>query len=229
MRRRPEIISIIMVALFSMFFIPAAEAQSANNYIPEIKLMVSTDDGATWSENLKNLNMGQPFYLMAQLHVRVPGKRLQWFGAKNILCSIAFPEDQIIDIGLQDSDTAYNLSELIFEKTGNSKSTKFTLNPHESIDAGHALIMPSDYLNYLHDNKIENFLLSSGYSKYSLFTLSIPTSPVNDNDLARGVKPRIVTVIFRVNPLKSGAQTIKVFYERRVDSTYMKTYTLVVN
>jgi hypothetical protein len=39
-------------------------------FFPEIRLLVSTDNGQHWSENIKDLRMGQPFYLRVEISLR---------------------------------------------------------------------------------------------------------------------------------------------------------------
>ena len=211
-------------------------AQSANNYIPEIKLLASIDNGENWSENLRNLRRGQSFYLMVESSVRVPGFWLRHFGAKEILCTIAFPEDQILDLTIQDSDTS--LSSFSMEQTveqggilsiviSNAVSAAFVT----VTSVGYGLVkIVTDTMREARYNKNLNDFLSGDHSNiFSCYSFSIPTSPVNDNDLARGVRPRLVSMVFKVDPLQTGSQTIKIFFENKVSDIYMKTYTLVVN
>jgi hypothetical protein len=80
-----------------------------DNYIPEMKLLVSIDKGESWSENTKNLKMGQPFYLMFEASCRIPGLRLQMFGAKSIVSYITIPKETIISFEIDDSDTNHRL------------------------------------------------------------------------------------------------------------------------
>lgn len=154
-----------------------------DNYIPDMKLLVSIDNGENWTENTKNLKMGQSFYLMFEASCRVPGIRLQMFGAKSIIAYITIPKETIISFGIDDSDTAHVL---------------LARDPDD----------PDDY-------------------DFILFT--IPTSPLDDNALARGARPNKVSMILKCIPEQRGAQRIFVEYEDKVDSSYTKTFTLEIN
>jgi hypothetical protein len=212
-------------------------AQSANDYIPEIKLLVSTDNGENWSENLRNLRMGQSFYLMVESSVRVPGFWLRKFGAKDILCTIAFPEDQILDLTIQDSDTSW--ASFSLEQTVEQggilnviiSSTVSAFSNAVAVGVGAALMKSViDKMRDARYNKnLNDFLSGDNSNTFSCYSFSIPTSPVTDNDLARGVRLRLVSMVFKVDPLQTGSQTIKIFFENKVSDIYMKTYTLVVN
>lgn len=159
---------------------------SERNYIPEISLVVSMDKGANWTQNTKNLTAGVPFLLMIEASVRVPGLRLQLFGANSIETTLFFPLTEIdpIDWELVDNDISIN---------------EIAVEAHEDSGGGWAYIF------------------------------KVPTSPVDDNALARGVKPQKVTLTFSCTPKKPGSQPILVWYEDRVSDTYQKAFTLTVN
>jgi hypothetical protein len=160
-----------------------AEFGKEDNYIPEMKLLASTDNGENWTENTKNLKMGQPFYLMFEASCRVPGLRLQMFGAKSITSYITIPKETIISFEITDSDTSH---------------LSFVRDPDD----------PEDY---------------------DLIFFNIPTSPLDDKALARGVLPRKVSMILKCTPKQRGSQNIIVEYEDRVDSLYTEKFTLEIN
>jgi hypothetical protein len=218
-------ISILAVAVGSLFFNPNVEAQSANNYIPEIKLLASPD-GRYWDEDIKNIEMGQSYYLMVEASVRVPGRRLQWFGANEILCTILFPEDQILDINLTDADISVSSFSLQQNVKGHG-----ILGPVGviSVVGAVAKLVADKIREQRHNRRLNEFLFGNHSNTFNGYSFPIPTSPVNDNDLARGVRSQTVSLTFRVDPLQSGSQIIKIFYESRVSDIYMKAYTLIVN
>jgi len=229
-------------------------AQSSNDYIPDIKLLVSTDDGQNWSENLKNLSMGEPFYLLVEASVRVPGFWLRRFGAKEILCTIALPEDKVVNLNLQDSDTsmtAFSMSQTA--ESGSSGTLKIIGSVTAASAAGGAIgavargatggivgaaaMAGVVLIQFVYDKIIESsqnkklneFLSGNHNNIFNCYSFPIPTSPVSDNDLARGVQLRKITMVFKADPLQTGSQTIKIFFEKKVSDIYMKTYTMVVN
>ena len=239
MKKRFGGFAVLGILFFSLFSVLRVEAQSANDYIPDIKLLVSTDNGESWDENLRNLEMGQSFYLMVESSVRVPGFWLRKFGAKEILCTLAFPEDQLLELDIQDSDTS--VSTFTLEQTvepGGVRSVDI-LGPVAMtyIVVGPAVTVTKVLVDYVankireakHKKNLNDFLPGNHSNTFRCYAYAIPTSPVNDNDLARGVRPRVVSTVFKVDPLHTGSQTIKIFFENRVSSIYMKTYTLVVN
>jgi hypothetical protein len=160
-----------------------------DNYIPEMKLLVSVDNGENWTENTKNLKMGQTFYLMFEASCRVPGIRLQMFGEKSITSYITIPKETIISFSIDDSDTKYIL--------------------------------------FAHDTNYN--LFARDPEDYDLIFFTIPTSPLDDNALARGSRPNKVSMILKCTPKQRGSQKIIVEYEDRVDYSYIKTFTLEIN
>jgi len=205
-----KIDKLLAVLVVSFLIASKVDAQSANNYIPEVKLLASSD-GRYFDEDIKTtIKTGQSYYLRVEASVRVPGKRLQWFGANEISCTIVFSGDQIIDINVSDSDisgeflSSQQILELIAYPIPNDNSWSSRAR-----------------------NGLKEKLISERI--FSLYIFPIPTSPVNDNDLARGVRPKIVSTTFKIDPLKIGSQTIKISFEGRVSDIYNKSYTLVVN
>jgi len=218
-----KISKLFAVLVVSLFIVPRVDAQSANDYIPEIQLLASSD-GRYFDEDIKTtFKTGQSFYLRVEASVRVPGKRLQWFGANEILCTIAFPEDQIININVTDSDTSWNSLSLQQSIEGRGQGNLVTdvlvFGLLGSIKFGADKIREQR-----HNTKLNNFLKGNHSNTFSCYSFSIPTSSVND-----GVQPKIVSITFKIDPLQTGSQAIKIFFEKRVSDIYMKSYTLVVN
>jgi len=234
MKKGDKLFAVLVVFLF---VVSRVNAQSADNYIPEVKLLASSD-GRYFDEDIKTIiKTGQSYFLRVEASVRVPGKRLQWFGANEILCTIAFPEDQIIDINVTDSDTSWNsfsLQQNIEGQKieGREKRGILEIVFYYAVFGGNiaTVKLVADKIREQRQNvKLNDFLKGNHSNTFSCYSFSIPTSPVNDNDLARGVRPRTVSITFKIDPLQTGSQAIKIFYEKRVSDLYMKYYTLVVN
>jgi hypothetical protein len=68
-----------------------------------------------------------PFYLKIEAFVRVPGSRLQAFGAKKIESYIAIPKVNIIDFEFEESDAEYELFE--YDGKMNNKSVNDKAHP----------------------------------------------------------------------------------------------------
>jgi len=221
--------------------------QSARRYIPEARLLVSTDGGWRWDEqfNVRDIEIGQSFFLMLQVSVRVPGRWAQWFGADQILTNIAFAEDQILDINLINASVQWSLFSL---ERAIEEEDVYIMGIDNDIIAsaaiggvvgnvvvatlpalvGTAAFIESRTREARHNRALNDFLWGNHIDRFKSFAIPIPTSPVSDNDLARGVQVQDVTLIFEVTPLQSGSQTIKVFFDNRVNPIHMRTHTLIV-
>jgi len=201
MKKRFGIV-VMEVLFFSLFFVSMVDAQSARNYIPEMKLLVSTDRGESWTENTRNLKSGQDFDLMFEASVRVPGLRLQLFGAKSINTFIVFPEQsELLEFKIESADSKYTL-----ERNIPKSSIKFAAAM--MIDVG------------------ESF---RSHSSYDRIIFTVPVSHMSDASYQRGDRPIRSTLILRGKANKAGSYTIGISYEDRVSNTHSKTFTLVFN
>jgi len=179
------------------------DAQSARNYIPEMKLLVSTNRGESWTENTRNLKSGQYFDLMFEASVRVPGLRLQLFGAKSINTFIIFPEQsEFLEFTIESADSKYT-----FERDV----------PKNSILFG-AMIMMQDAGDRFRS-----------HSSYNRIIFTVPVSHMSDASYQRGDRPNRSTLILRGKANEAGSYTIGVSYEDRVSNIHSKTFTLVFN
>ena len=220
-------------------------AQSARRYIPEVRLMVSTNDGWSWEEqfNVRDVEIGEPFLLMVQASVRVPGFFRQRFGASYIVCTLAFSEDQVLDISLINSSVFSSSSSL--ERTVDGLYVVDSVTDNAAVGgtvgdvtigvladmALAAVVSPlveRKMREGRHDRALNDFLWGNHDNAFRGYSFPIPTTPISDSAWAGGARAQNVSLIFEVRPLRRGAQTIKVFFDNRVSPIYMKTFTLLV-
>ncbi|MDR1469124.1 MAG: hypothetical protein LBT00_07510 [Spirochaetaceae bacterium] len=88
---------------FFLMLINVSSLMAVPNSFPELRVLVSTDNGQSWTENLKDLHVDEPFYLRIDASIRFRGKKLPILSPKEeALLSFALPKD--FDMSLTDKN-----------------------------------------------------------------------------------------------------------------------------
>jgi hypothetical protein len=81
------------------------EPASATLYVPDVLCKISTDNGKTYDENMKGIEIGKTFYLSFEISIKTGFIQNKTGGNKNIVSfSIAIPATEILDCTLTDWD-----------------------------------------------------------------------------------------------------------------------------
>jgi len=103
MKKKNKVVIAVLILVLLFLLVSASE----RDYIPEVSILVSTDNGYNWVENLNDLKVGKPFLLMFEVSVRAPGFWNRNFGAKSIDVVFLFPKKSIVDYSITESGSSY--------------------------------------------------------------------------------------------------------------------------
>ena len=96
---KKNILCVLVGVVLSLSISCSGKEANPSDYVPDVRILISKNDGKNWIENLKDIVVGDVFYLRVELTI----ENRKFFGRDTAInYSIAIPATEILECTLQD-------------------------------------------------------------------------------------------------------------------------------